>query len=69
MRLYKHGCGVKVFCFSLANHTSSNLKRFSSSKLDKFRLRLVVPLEVCIFYFVISMVYKGVDNGKLWSIC
>ena len=36
MRVCKHGCGVKMFCFSRANHASTNLKKFSSSKLDKF---------------------------------
>ena len=35
MRVCKHGCGVKTFCFSCANHASTNLKRFSSSKLKK----------------------------------
>ena len=38
MRLCKHGCDVKMFCFSRANHASTNLKKFSSSKLDKFIL-------------------------------
>ena len=38
MRVCKHKCGVKVFCFSRANHVSTNLKKFSSSKLDKFIL-------------------------------
>ena len=38
MRVCKHGCGVKMFCFSLPNHASTNLKKFSSSKLDKFTL-------------------------------
>ena len=38
MRVCKHGCGVKMFCFSCANHASTNLKKFSSSKLDKFTL-------------------------------
>ena len=38
MRVCKHGCGVKMFCFSCANHTNVNLKKFSSSKLDKFTL-------------------------------
>ena len=32
------GCGVKMFCYSRANHASTNLKKFSSSKLDKFTL-------------------------------
>ena len=36
MRVCKHGCGVKMFCFSRTNHTSTSLKKFSSSKLDKF---------------------------------
>ena len=36
MRVCKHGCGVKMFCFSRTNHASTNLKKFSSSKLDKF---------------------------------
>ena len=35
MRVCKHGCGVKLFGFSRANHASTNLKKFSSSKLDK----------------------------------
>ena len=38
MRVCKHGCGVKMFGFSRANHASTNLKKFSSSKLDKFAL-------------------------------
>ena len=38
MRVCKHGCGVKLFGFSRANHASTNLKKFSSSKLDKFAL-------------------------------
>ena len=38
MRVSKHGCGVKLFCFSCAIHASTNLKEFSSSKLDKFTL-------------------------------
>ena len=38
MRVFKHGCDVKMFCFSRANHASSNLKTFLSSKLDNFTL-------------------------------
>ena len=38
MRVCKHGCGVKLFRFSRANRTNTNLKKFSSSKLDKFTL-------------------------------
>ena len=32
MRVCKHGCGVKMFCFSRANHASANLKKFSICK-------------------------------------
>ena len=38
MRVCKNGCGVKMFCFSRANNASTNLKKFSSSKLDIFTL-------------------------------
>ena len=32
MRICKHGCGVKIFCFSRANHASTNLKKVLSWK-------------------------------------
>ena len=38
MRVCKHGCDVKMFCFSRANQASRNLKKFLSWKLDKFTL-------------------------------
>ena len=38
MRVCKHGCGVKMFCFSRTNYTSPNLKTFASSKLVKVTL-------------------------------
>ena len=38
MRVCKHGCDVKMFCFSRANHGSTSLKKYLSSKLDKFTL-------------------------------
>ena len=38
MRVCKHGFDVKMICFSRANQASTNLKKFSSSKLDKFTL-------------------------------
>ena len=46
MRVRKHGCGVKMFCFSRANHASTNLKTFSSSKFDKF------TSFIYLFYFI-----------------
>ena len=42
MRVCKHGCGVKLLGFSRANHVSTNLKKFSSSKLDKFSSRCIM---------------------------
>ena len=38
MRVCKPDCDVKMFCFSGANHVSTNLKKFLSSKLDKVTL-------------------------------
>ena len=38
MRVRKYACGVKMFCFSRANHANTNLKTFSSRKLDKLTL-------------------------------
>ena len=43
MSLCKYGCDsgceyVRMFCFSRANHASTNLKKFLSQKLDKFTL-------------------------------
>ena len=35
MRVGKHGCGVKMFCFSSANHASKNLKKFSEFKTQQ----------------------------------
>ena len=60
MRVCKHGFDVKMFCFSRANHASTNLKTFSSSKLDKFTLFTIpssaetwkiVTKKVCQFVF------------------
>ena len=38
LRLCKHGCDVKMFCFSRTNHARTKLKKFLSRKLDKFTL-------------------------------
>ena len=38
MRICKHGCGVKMYWFSRANNASTDMKKFSSSTLDKFTL-------------------------------
>ena len=36
MRVYKRGCGVKMFCFSCANHANANLE-----KVFEFKTRQV----------------------------
>ena len=60
MRVCKHGFDVKMICFSRANQASTNLKKFSSSKLDKFTLFThcfvgwnleIVTKKVCQFFF------------------
>ena len=38
VRVCKDGCDVKMFCFSRADHASTNVKKLLSSKLDKFTL-------------------------------
>ena len=43
--------------------------RETSQETKNKCLRLVVPLEFGTFYDVISMVYKSVKHGKLWSFC
>ena len=59
MRVCKHGCSVKMLFFSRANHASTNLKTFLSSKLDKFTYLLIpssaetwkiVTKKVCQFF-------------------
>ena len=56
MRVCKHGCDVKMFCFSRAYHASTNLKKYSSSKLDKFTL------------FTHSFVGLNLENGYKESV-
>ena len=63
MRICKHGCDVK-FCFSRANHASTNLKKvfelktLQASSIHPFprRLKLGKPLQnmLCQFFFRIS---------------
>ena len=53
MRVCKHGCGVKLFGISRANHASTNLKQFSSSKLKTFTL--FTYSLVIVIYFIITI--------------
>ena len=67
MRECKRCCDVKMFCFSLSDHASTNLKKFFSSKLDKFTLFtdsfIGLNLEnlyntLCQFFFRLSWHFK-----------
>ena len=69
MRVCKHGCDVtKMFCFSWANHTSTNLKKFFSSKLNKFTLFKPIPSsaetwkiftnKLCQFFFLLELTFQ-----------
>ena len=66
MRVCKHGSSVKsvkMLCLSRANHASTNLKTFLSSKLDKFTFSSVetwkiVTKKVCQFFFRLSWHFK-----------
>ena len=66
MRLCKHSCVLELFCFSHTNHASRNLKKFSSSKLDKL-LYLPIPSlvetlkiftnKLCQFIFSLKLIF------------
>ena len=59
MRVCKHGCDVKMFYFSRANHASTNLKKVLSWKPRRVyfiypfpgRLKLEKSLETCFVIF------------------
>ena len=60
MRVYKHGCYVKMFYFSRANHASTNLKKVLSWKIRRqvyfiypfpCRLKLGKSLQTCCVNF------------------
>ena len=63
MRVCKHDCDVNMFCFSRANHASTNLKKLSSSKLYKFTLPIpssaetwkIVTKKVSRFFFALKL--------------
>ena len=67
MRVCKHGCDVKMFCFSRANHASTNLKKVLSWKTRQVyfiypfprRLKLGKSLETCcVNFFRLSWHFK-----------
>ena len=59
MRVCKHGCDIKMFCFSCANHASSNLKSFWVQNSTSF-LYLPIPS--------LAETWKILAN-KLWQFC
>ena len=71
MKECKHGCYVKMFCFSLSNHTSTNLKKFLSSKLDKFTLFAdsfvaLKPCDTLAIFFRLSWHFKR-EKSVFWT--
>ena len=75
-KFWLNGLRPKCYCKKQFDHNMifHGLHSYDTLKCSKLCsettcLRLVVLLEFWTFYDVISMVYKSVDHGKLWSIC
>ena len=76
MRVCKHGCDVKMFCFSRANHASTNLKKVLSWKprqvyfIHPFprRLKLGKSLETCCVNFFSLELSWAMQTRKMFSI-
>ena len=75
MRVCKHGCDVKMFCFSRANHASTNLKKVLSWKTRQVyfiypfprRLKLERSLETCcVNFFRLSWHFKR-EKPVFWK--
>ena len=76
MRVCEHGCDVKMFCLSCANHASTNLKKFLSSNIDKFtlfthsfvgwNLENLYKQAVSIFFFRLSWHFKW-EKSVFWK--
>ena len=75
MRVCKHGCGVKLFGFSRANHASTNLKKVRVQNSTSL-LYLTIPSsaetwniftnKLCQFYFRLSWHFKG-EKSVFWK--
>ena len=66
MRVRKHGCDVKMFCFPRANHASTNLKKVLSWKTRRVyfiypfprQLKLEKSLETCwVHLFLLDLTF------------
>ena len=75
MRVCKHGCDVKIFCFSCANHASTNLKKVLSWKTQQLYyiypfprwLKLEKSLETCcVNFFRLSWHFKR-EKPVFWQ--
>ena len=75
MRVCKHDCDVKMFCFSRANHESTNLKKVLSWKTRKAyliypfprRLKLEKSLERCCVNFFRSSWHFKQEKPVFWK--
>ena len=74
MRVCKHGCGV-MFCFSRANHASTNLKKVFKFKTRQIyfiypflrRLELGKSLQrKCVIFFRLSWHFKR-EKSVIWK--
>ena len=75
MRVCKHGCDVKMFCFSCANHASTNLKKVLSWRTWQVYfiypfprwLKLEKSLETCcVNFFRLSWHFKR-EKPVFWK--
>ena len=76
MRVCKHGCDVKMFCFSRAYHASTNLKKVVELKTQQASfihpfprwLKLGKPLQnmLCQLFFRISWHFKR-EKSVFWK--
>ena len=75
MRVCKHSCDIKMFCFPCANHASTNLKKILSWKTRQVyfiypfprRLKLEKSLETCcVNFFRLSWHFKR-EKPVFWK--
>ena len=61
MRVCKHGCGVKMFCFSRANHAIMSFRVQNSTSLlylpipPSAETWKIVTKRVCHFFFLLKL--------------
>ena len=69
MRVCKHGCDIKMFCFSRANHASTNLKKALSWKPRQFYFIHFIQKHAVSIFFRLSWHFKREKTRILEGIC